>query len=462
MGKTHDGPNSERLYLGVDVGGTKVQASLVTESGGIIGRQRCQTPREGGPEETVQAIETAIRDVVEKAGFEIGDVAAIGIAVPGVVDPDAGHVVVTPNMNLTGVTIGSVLEDRFEVPVAVGNDCNLGALGEKWLGSARDADSVMAILVGTGIGGGFVQQGKLWRGAREAAGEIGHIVMQIGGPKCGCGNRGCLEALASRSAIERDIREAIAAGKPSALPALIGSDLSVIRSGAIRRAIAAGDELVTEILRRATEVLGYACLTVRHLIDPEVIVLGGGLVEACGDFMMPIVEKVVEADRLPGARPGGRVLVSALGDDAVVLGAVALARKQAGRNPFKRKSAVCPTYPEIRWVSFGKIEVDKKTCSYDVYLRVDGKVKKRDKTLARQLYGSSHTVGPEELEKVCKGGPEVLFVGSGASGQIEVNEGARRFLQQRRIRCEVLPTPEAIKAYNQSTQRRAALIHVTC
>jgi len=462
MGKTSEGRSSERLYLGVDVGGTKVQASLVTESGGIIGRQRCRTPREGGPEETVKAIETSIRDVVKKAEFDIDDVAAVGLAIPGVVDPDAGHVVVTPNMNLSGVTIGSLLEDRLEVPVAVGNDCNLGALGEKWLGSARDAQSVMAILVGTGIGGGFVQQGKLWRGAREAAGEIGHIVMQIGGPKCGCGNRGCLEALASRSAIERDIREAIAAGKPSALPALIGGDLSVIRSGAIRRALAAGDELVTEILRRATEVLGYACLTVRHLIDPEVIVLGGGLVEACGDFMMPIVEQVVEADRLPGARPGGRVLASALGDDAVVLGAVALARKQAGRNPFKKKFSVCPKYPQIRWISFGKIEVDKKSCDYDVYLRVSGKVKKRDKTLARQLYDSSHTVGPEELEKVCQGGPEVLFVGSGASGQIEVNQAARQFLQQRRIRCEVLPTPEAIKAYNKSTQRRAALIHVTC
>jgi len=462
MGKTHEGPNSQRLYLGVDVGGTKVQASLVTESGGIVGRQRCRTPREGGPEETIQAIETSIRDVVEKAGAETGDLAAIGLAIPGVVDPDAGHVVVTPNMNLTGVTIGPRLEDRFKVPVAVGNDCNLGALGEKWLGSARNAQSVMAILVGTGIGGGFIQQGKLWRGAREAAGEIGHIVMQIDGPKCGCGNHGCLEALASRSAIERDIREAIAAGRPSALPALTGSDLSVIRSGAIRRAIAAGDDLVTEILRRATEVLGYACLTVRHLIDPEVIVLGGGLVEACGDFMMPIVERVVEADRLPGARPGGRVLLSALGDDAVVLGAVALARQQAGRSPFKKKFAVCPAYPEIRWVAFGQIEVGGKACGYDVYLRVNGKVKKRDKALARQLYGSSHTVGPEELEKVCKGGPEVLFVGSGASGQMEVNADARRFLQQRHIRYEILPTPEAIEAYNRATGRRAALMHVTC
>ena len=120
-------------------------------------------------------------------------------------------------MSLTGVAIGAHLEGRFHVPVAVGNDGNLGTLGETWLGSAREARSALGIWVGTGIGAGLVQKGKLWRGARESAGEIGHIVMQIGGPKCGCGNRGCLEALASRTAIERDIRDALAAGRTSVL-----------------------------------------------------------------------------------------------------------------------------------------------------------------------------------------------------------------------------------------------------
>ncbi len=155
-------------------------------------------------------------------------------------------------------------------------------------------------------------------------------------------------------------------------------------------------------------MLGYACLTVRHLLDPEVIVLGGGLVEACSDFMMPIVENVVGSDRLPGARDGGQVLLSALGDDAVVLGAVALARKRVGRSPFKKRFAVRPTYPLIDRFSFGEIVVGGKAYHHDVYIPVNGKVKARDKALAKKEYGNAHTIGPKELEEVCKGGPEVL------------------------------------------------------
>jgi len=452
----------ERLYLGVDVGGTKIQASLVEESGAIVGRERAASPRNCRPEKIVASIEKIMAELLEKKGFQAGDLTAAGVAVPGVVDPAKGRVVVTPNMGLTGVELVQHLEARFNIPIVLGNDCNLGTLGEKWLGSARKANSVVGILVGTGIGGGFVQKGRIWRGARESAAEIGHIVMQIDGPKCGCGNRGCLEALASRSAIERDLREAIAAGKSSVLTELLDGDLSIIRSGAIRQALDLEDELVTNVMRRASEILGHACLTVRHLLDPEVIVLGGGVVEACSDFIMPIVANIVGSDQLPGSRESGRVLLSALGDDAVVLGAVALARSHVGRGPLKKKFAVTPTYPKISADSFGEVSVGRKTYTRDVHLPVNGKVKVRKKALARELYGTSHTIGPKELKKVCKGGPEVLFVGTGHSGQMRLNEEAERYLEQRAIECRALPTPEVVEAYNKSKQRKAALIHVTC
>ena len=462
MKKRLDGQIDQRLYLGVDIGGTKVQASLVRESGEIIGRERCPTPRKGGPERVVAAIEKAMDDMVQKGGIAKNDLTAIGIAVPGVVDPDRGLVVVAPNMRLTGVDIGSLLKSRFKTPIAIGNDGNFGALGETWLGSARKASSVLYICVGTGIGSGFVQRGRLWRGDREAAGEIGHMIMHIGGPKCGCGNLGCFEALASRTAIERDIREAIAGGRTSVLTELAGGDLSVIRSGMIRKALDVEDELVTGVMRRAAEVLGYACVNVRHLIDPEAIVLGGGVVEACSDFIMPIVENIVGLDPLPGAREGGRVLLSALGDDAVVLGAVAAARKLVGRSPFKKRFLVKPRYPEITRIGFGEITVGKEAFSRDIYLTVSGKVKKREEGLAKELYGSAHTVGAKELEKVCKGGPEVLFVGAGKSGKVELTEDARRFLAQRAIKCEIQPTVKAVESYNKSKLRKATLMHITC
>jgi len=454
--------SNERLYLGVDIGGTKVQASLMTEAGAPVGKKRCPTPRHGGSEEVLAALEGAIGDVLDDQGLKPKDLAAIGVAVPGVVEPDKGFVVVTPNMNLTGVALGEHLKRRFDVPIAIGNDCNLGALGEAWLGSARNAKSVVSMLVGTGIGGGFVRKGKLWRGAREAGGEIGHMVMQIGGPECGCGNRGCFEALASRTAIERDIREAVAAGRSSAITELTEGDLSVIRSGMLRRAIEADDDLIKEVLRRASEVIGHACLTVRHLIDPEVIVLGGGVVEACSDFMLPIVESIVGADRLAGAREGGRVLLCALGDDAVVMGAVAEARNAINRSPFKKRYSRHPKVPRIERVTFGEITIGDDVYGEDIYIRATGKVRKRKKDRARERYGSSHVIGVEEIAKVCKGAPELVIIGTGMSGQAALNEDARRYLDQRAIECQVLPTPEAVTAYNDSPKRKAAVVHVTC
>ena len=458
-----DGKRSKktRYYLGVDVGGTKILAALIEESGAIVARERAATPREVGAEKVVAALERVMDKVLIEAGLTAESLTAVGVAIPGVVDQDTARVVVTPNMSLSGVALGAHLETRYKVPVILGNDCNLGALGEAWLGSARDAGSAIAILVGTGIGAGIVRKGKLWRGARESAGEIGHIVMQIGGPKCGCGNLGCLEALASRSAIERDLRAAVAAGRKTALTEFLQGDLSLIRSSALRRALESEDELVTEVMHRASEVLGHACMTVRHLLDPEVIVLGGGVVEACSDFILPIVENIVGSDQLPGAREGGRVLLSALGDDAVVLGCVALARKHVGRTPFKKRFAVSPDYPMIAQAKFGEVTVNHRTYGRDIVIDVDGRVTKRDLDKPRRRYGNSHTIGSKELEKFCKGGPELLLVGTGRSGQLVLTDDAERYLSQRSIQCQMLPTAEVVSVYNTSKARKVALIHVT-
>jgi glucokinase len=451
-----------RLYLGVDVGGTKMQASLVEESGVVVNRQRCPTPRDGGPEQTVAAVEQLIEASLAAEGLRPADLTALAVAVPGVVDPRAGRVVVTPNMNLSGVNLGSHLEGRFRAPVALGNDCNLGTLGEAWLGSARRAKSAFGMLVGTGIGGGFVRKGKLWRGAREAACEVGHIVMELdGGQQCGCGNFGCLETLASRTAIENQIRQAVAEGRSTMLTEQLQGDLAIIRSSALRQALAAQDPVVCEVVRRAAEVLGAACLTIRHLLDPEVIVLGGGVIKGCSEYIMPIVENRVGEDKLPGAGEGGRVLLSALGDDAVVLGAVALARMAIGRSPFKKKHAVTPRYPRIAHASFGEITVDGTTYTQDVYITPHGSVEKRKKKHAEDSE-AAHSVGPKELEKICQGGVEVLFVGTGHAGALRLAEPSDRYLRHRSIECRAAPTPALIDAYNKSKQRKAALIHVTC
>ena len=448
-----------RLYVGIDVGGTKIQASLVEESGAILARRRQATPRDCPSDEIVAAIETVVTDLLAERKVPPESLKAIGLVVPGVVDPDKGRVVLTPNMGLSGVPLTPRLEKRFKVPVALGNDCNLCAAGEKWLGSARRADSMIGIFVGTGIGSGVMHAGQVWRGARECAGEIGHIVMEIGGPQCGCGSRGCLEALAGRAAIERDLRNAVANGRETVLTEMM-ADLSVIRSGMLRRGLIAEDALVTEVMTTASEVLGWACLTVRHLLDPDVIVLGGGVMEACGDFMLPIVEGIVATDKLTGARKGGRILLSALGDDAGVLGAVALARQLAGQDPFAEGTRVLPKYPKVGVSKSGQVTIAKKTCDRDVYIRVNGKVKKTKKTVPPARAKTARTIRADDVQRACKGGPEVLFIGTGAAGKTKIGKDAREYLRRRDIECRALATPDAIEAYNKADRRKAALLRI--
>jgi len=329
--KGNGASDSQRLYVGVDVGGTKVLASLVEETGAVLARERVPTPRNGGPEPVVAAVEKAIADVLAKGGVKADRLTALGAAIPGVVDPKTARVVVTPNMSLTGVAIGPHLEKRFGVPVAVGNDCNFGALGEKWLGSARRFRSVVAMLVGTGIGGGIVQKGKLWRGAREAAAELGHMVMQIDGPLCGCGNRGCLEALASRTAIERDIWAGIKAGRESVIPELNKQD-SRLTSGALAEAYRRGDPLVAEVLGKAQFYLGLLTASVVNFVDPEMVILGGGVVEALGEsFLVPIRVVAYQYFINQDGAKDVAIVPAKLGDNAALMGAAAWARMKLAK-----------------------------------------------------------------------------------------------------------------------------------
>jgi len=202
-----------RLYLAVDIGATKILTALVAEPGDILSRRRTLTPRNAGREAVMAAVIETVRTLLSHSDVGSDAITALGVAAAGVVDPKKGRVVFSPNMPTSGLNVAERLANGFSVPVALGNDTNAGILAEKWLGAARRAASAVGIFVGTGIGGGFVRKGKLWRGYRNSALEVGHMVVQADGPQCGCGNFGCLEALASRTAIERDVRQAVAAGR---------------------------------------------------------------------------------------------------------------------------------------------------------------------------------------------------------------------------------------------------------
>ncbi len=446
----------KKLYVGVDVGGTKILAALVRPDGRVLARRRIATPLNAPPPVVVRAIAGAVEEALADAGAAKGDLAAVGLAIPGVVDPDAGRVAITPNMNLSGADIGKAARKALGVPVALGNDVNLGTLGEKWLGAARQAHSAVGIFVGTGIGGGVFLDGKVHRGWRESAGEIGHLVMAIGGPKCGCGARGCFEAIASRSAMDRDIRAAIAAGRKSVVSDLVDLDdeNSLIKSGVLRRALAAKDKVVTKVMRKAAEVMGHACLSIRHLIDPEVLVFGGGVVEACGYFLLPIIDEIVLSDPLTGARPGGRIVESALGDDAVALGAVALAQQSAGRDPFRLARARPDWYPGIKAKGPNRVVIAGETYDTGIYVRADGKVRPWDRSKGRR----PDRIDPDTLGRICRGSPSVLFVASGKGKTVKPDPEAEPILHYRHVELRRLPEAEAIDAYNACRGTKAILL----
>ncbi|MFA5138838.1 MAG: ROK family protein [Elusimicrobiota bacterium] len=303
------------LYVGVDIGGTKILAALVDSNGRISARSKRPAPMGGGRKKVYKTVTAAIREVLGARRVK-----AIGVGVPGIVD-SRGRVVRAPNIELSGVPLGRWLGREFGTRVAVGNDANLGLLGERWLGAGKGAGDLIGIFLGTGVGGGIVAGGRLVCGAHGAAAEFGHMLLAEDGRTCGCGNIGCLEAVASRSAIEADIRRSVKKGRKTLL-----RGLERIRSKALLKALRKKDPVARKAVRKAVSALARACVTLRHVFDPERIVFGGGLVEACGDYILPPIRKAVAKD--PFFRPLGpcKIVPCELGDDAVVLGAVALAR----------------------------------------------------------------------------------------------------------------------------------------
>jgi len=450
---------AQDLYIGVDVGGTKILAALVTHGGHVVARKRMPTPRNTKGEQVVTVIGDVVSVLLTEAGVDHTRVRGMGLAIPGMLAPDEGKVVLTPNMTLSGLRVAPALQKRLKLPVVMGNDVNLGTLGEAWLGAARDAASAVGIFVGTGIGAGVIIDRKLVTGYRNAAGEIGHIMMQIGGPECGCGNRGCLEAIASRTAIERDIRAAIQAGKKSIVSKLTGGDLAVIKSNVLSRALKQDDDVVTGILRRASEMLGFACLTVRHLLDPELIVLGGGVIEACGSFVLPIIEQIVRLHSLPGSRDKNVIVASKLGDDAVVLGAVALARSQVEHAlELPREPGVRPAHgPHISCAARG-VTIDGVGWKGDVVVRASGRVKAGSIALATTPDGFV-LLRAKALAKLCKEKPQTLIIGTRKPERFALSPKADTWLQDNGITRHVCSIAEAVALYRQTDAPHVLFIH---
>lgn len=319
-----------KLYAGIDLGGTSMIAVVANGRGKILGSADCPTNRGAAPEETIDLIAEQVRLAAKEAGIKPSKVAGVGIGAPGAVDPDTGVVVKAPNLGWTDVALSEILGKKLKLKkdVVLGNDVQVAVLGEHAFGVAKGTRRAVGIWVGTGIGGGLIVDGKLDRGARGAAGEIGHMVLDEEGPQCSCGRKGCAEAFSSRTSMERDVRAAVAKGKKSAvLQIMKDRDKPRMTSSVIGRALKAEDPIMIDVLSRAQHYLGLLTANVVNLFDPEMVIMGGGVAQRLGeDFVGPI--RVIARERFLRPDPNGdvRIEASTLGDYSGALGACALAQ----------------------------------------------------------------------------------------------------------------------------------------
>jgi len=311
-------------YIGIDIGGTKIAGAVVSLAGRVINRNKTSTPKRVKARDIYACVVDSIDELMRTCGVPKRQIKGIGLGVPGIVDTDKDHILAAPNINLTGFPLSRQLKRKFNLPIAMTNDVNAGLLGEAWLGAAKGLKHVVGIFPGTGVGGGAIVGGQLVLGAQGAATELGHMIIDVNGPRCHCGNHGCLEALTSRWAIERDIRQRVKAGRKSTLIGLTKGKLATMKSRVLKEALAKNDRVVRDVLARASVNLGYAAVSINHIFNPQAIIFGGGVIKACGHFMLPIIDKTVHKDPFFKKFNSCRILRSKLGDDAVILGAARL------------------------------------------------------------------------------------------------------------------------------------------
>ncbi len=318
------------VLVGIDMGGTSLRALVVNARNEILAVQKEPTNVAQKSDSLIRDLAGMVEDVVRAAGLRKSQLRAVSIGAPGAVDPAHGVVYNAPNLGWDVVPLGDKLKKLLRVPVFVENDVNVGVAGEHALGAGRGAHDLVGVFVGTGIGGGIIFGGELYQGMRGAAAEVGHMIVQVDGPRCGCGNHGCIEALASRTAMERDVRSAIRGGERSCVLKLMeerGKDR--MTSNIIQRALKKNDPVMRKVMKRAQHFLGLAVANVVNLLDPECMVIGGGIAERLGeDFVGPIRKVAYENFLRRHDAERVRILAGALGDNAGPLGAVVLARKR--------------------------------------------------------------------------------------------------------------------------------------
>ena len=314
---------AKKYNVCLDVGGTKVLGVIFNEKREIIYRLKKRTKSMGGDGQNVEDVIVSVaEELLMASGIPKSQVNAVASCAPGVVDQEKGMVLFTPNLPWRNYDLKGAMEKRLGIPFYAGNDVNLGVLGEYHFGAGRGYRNIVGLFVGTGMGGGLILNGELYTGNFFKGGEIGHMILDPEGPLCNCGQRGCLEAFSSKQGMSAYVRQQISRGRQSMMGEAVAD--GVFRSKALKRALAAGDAVAMEAVDRACHHLAVATGSLINIFSPDLVLYGGGVIEAMGDLFLGKILAEVDRYCMPQIRSTVEIKNAALGDDSILYGGLAL------------------------------------------------------------------------------------------------------------------------------------------
>ena len=315
---------AKRYNICLDVGGTKVLGAIFNEKDEIIYRLKKRSKSEGeGSADVEKVIISVVEEMIKESGIDRSEINAIASCAPGVIDQARGIVLFTPNLPWRDYDIATAMRKRFGVPFFVGNDVNLGVLGEYKFGAAQGYRNIVGFFPGTGLGGGLILDGKLFTGNQCKAAEYGHMILDPEGPLCGCGQRGCLEAFSSKKGMSDYIRQQVSRGRACVLADDVQGG-AIFRSKKLKKALAAGDKVAMEAVDRACHYLAIATGNMINTISPDLVLYGGGIMEAMGELFLGKILAEVDRYCIPSIRSTVELKIASLGDDSVLYGDLAL------------------------------------------------------------------------------------------------------------------------------------------
>ena len=315
----------ERPVLVVDLGGTKIITAIISHKGEMIAREYHPTLADEGVQPVIERILSGIDHLIKQSNISLSQLSAISIAAAGVIDIKNGVITESPNLpGWRNIPLRGVVEEKFKVTTLLINDADAAALGEHHFGAGKGLNNVVLLTLGTGIGGGIVINGKLYIGSPGSAAEIGHMIIEVNGPRCKCGNNGCLEMLASGTAVAGEAIVRISQGEKSSLTEMVEGKIEDITAEKVYLAAKDGDSLAMEVIARAAHYLGIGIVNLVNIFNPEIVVIGGGM-SKMEDLLLEPVRQIVKERAFPFLAQSVRIVPAQLGSDAGVFGAAVFA-----------------------------------------------------------------------------------------------------------------------------------------